>query len=71
MAWIFVIAAYAIYLFTDILPAVRTKKAAYIWPCIILFALGFAVQMLHEMNVAVPSPNAPISEFFTEWFNIW
>lgn len=70
MAWIFVVAAYAIYLFTDILPAVRTKKPAYVWPCVLLFALGFAVQILYEMHISVPSPNEPISNFFTGLFNL-
>jgi hypothetical protein len=65
-----VLVLYAAVLATDFRAVLRSKRPAVIWPYLALFVSGLVVQSLHVLNVPVPSPAAPISEFVSSIFNL-
>lgn len=61
---------YAVFLVTDLIPTFRTKRLKIILPCTLFFAIGLAVQLLHELKVPVPSPAPILTEFYSSLFHL-
>jgi hypothetical protein len=58
-----VLAVYAVYVAVELRSLSGKKKPGVLWTCLVLFAIGVAVQSLYELKINVPSPAQPIADF--------
>jgi hypothetical protein len=65
-----VLLVYAIFIFTDFLPVLKSKKWLLIVPSAVFLCVALGVQLLYECNVHMPNPDLPISDFFNGLFNL-
>lgn len=65
-----VAAVYAVFIAMETIPLIRGKRTRVAVPCLILFALGLAVQCLHELKIDVPSPAPLLSDAISGLFSL-
>jgi hypothetical protein len=70
MTLIIVLAVYAAYVAVELRSSSGKKKQGELWTCLILFAIGLAVQTLYELKIPVPSPAQLIAAVVSSMFNL-
>lgn len=61
MPIVFIVMIYAAVLVFDIVPTFKKHAPGVAWVCLAVFALGFALQALHSLNIYIPSPSGSIA----------
>ena len=68
MTLFIVLVVYAAYLLFDFRMVAKAKNNKHIWPWLVLFVIGAAVQVMYELKISVPSPTQPIAAIISGLF---
>jgi hypothetical protein len=53
---------FSLYIIIDLIPAILQKKWKVFWVYVILIICSYIIFFLHELDIKVPSPAAPLKK---------
>ncbi len=70
MMLLLVAATFAAYVAFEFVQMARSGRHGHIWPWLVIFGLGVAIQVMFELHINVPSPATPITNFISGLFTL-